>query len=118
MGSLMAAAAPVALHYVGHTADGVEDVTSLLPLSVTQTETLVARAWETAALEMAIAVWAMARRGLSPSDMGDGPRQVYQALLPLLRIGDEGRRVFDMRPILAAVRDSDLLFNALPKRGG
>jgi histidine ammonia-lyase len=117
MGSLMAAAAPVALHYVGHMADGIEDVTSLLPLSVTQTETLVARAWETAALEMAIAVWAMARRGLSPSDMGAGPRQVYQALLPLLGIGDEGLRVFDMRPILAAVRDSDLLFNALPKRG-
>ena len=105
MGSLLAAAAPVVLHYIGHTADGVEDVTSLLPLSVSQTEALIERAWDTVALEMAIAVWAMARRRLAPDDLGEGPRKVYRTLLPLLRIGDEGRRVFDMRPIVAAVRN-------------
>ena len=105
MGSLLAAAAPVVLHYIGHTADGVEDVTSLLPLSVSQTEVLVERAWETVALEMAVAVWAMARRRLAPDDLGEGPRKVYRTLLPLLHIGDEGKRVFDMRPIVAAVRD-------------
>jgi histidine ammonia-lyase len=109
MGSLMTAAAPVVLHYVGQTADGVEDVTSLLPLSVTQTEVLIDRAWETVALEMAIAVWAMARRHLAPEDVGKGPRKVYQALLPLLHIGDEGRRIFNMSRIVEAVRDSDLV---------
>lgn len=108
MGSLMAAAAPVALHYVGHTADGVEDVTSLLPLSVSQTETLIDRAWETVALEMAIAVWAMARRSLNPTGLGEGPRKVYEALLPLLHIGDEGRRIFNMNRIVATVRDGGL----------
>jgi histidine ammonia-lyase len=107
MGSLMAAAAPVFLHYIGHTADGVEDVTSLLPLSVTQTKTVIDRAWEAAALEMAIAVWAIARRGIASSDLGEGPQRVYQSLLPLLHIGEEGNHVFNMRQIVAAVRDGE-----------
>jgi histidine ammonia-lyase len=105
VGSLMAAAAPVLLHYVGQTADGVEDVTSLLPLSVSQTRTVIDRAWEAVALEMAIAVWAIARRGLAPAELGGGPRQLHQLLLPLLHIGEEGKRVFDMRRIVAAVRE-------------
>jgi histidine ammonia-lyase len=70
MGSLLAAAAPVPLNYVGHTADGVEDVTSLLPLSVAQTETLIDRAWEAVAVQMCIAVWAMAARRLAVTDLG------------------------------------------------
>jgi histidine ammonia-lyase len=105
MGSLMAAAAPVFLHYIGHTADGVEDVTSLLPLSVSQTKTVIERAWETAALEMAIAVWAIARRGIPSNELGEGPQQVYESLLALLHIGEEGKRVFNMRKIVGAVRD-------------
>jgi histidine ammonia-lyase len=105
MGSLMAAAAPVFLHYIGHTADGVEDVTSLLPLSVSQTRTVIDRAWEAVALEMTIAVWAIARRGLAVAELGHGPREVYQLLLPLLHIGEEGKRIFNMRKIVAAVRD-------------
>ena len=107
MGSLMAAAAPVFLHYIGHTADGVEDVTSLLPLSVSQTKTVIDRAWEAAALEMAIAVWAIARRGIASSDLGEGAQQVYESLLPLLHIGEEGKRVFNMRQIVATVRDGE-----------
>jgi histidine ammonia-lyase len=105
MGSLMAAAAPVFLHYIGQMSDGVEDVTSLLPLSVAQTRIVVDRAWETVALEMAIAVWAIARRRIGVAELGDGPRQVYESLLPLLHIGEEGSRVFNMRQIVAAVRD-------------
>ena len=108
MGSLMAAAAPVFLHYIGHTADGVEDVTSLLPLSVSQTRTVIDRAWDAVALEMAIAVWAIARRGLALTDLGGGPRQVCQLVLPLLHIGEEGKRVFNMRQIVAAVRDPEV----------
>ena len=106
MGTLVAAAAPVFLNYIGHTADGVEDVTSLLPLSVSQTRTVIDRAWEAAALEMAIAVWAIGRRGIAPSELGAEAQQVYRSLHPLLHIGEEGRRVFNMRQIVAAIRDS------------
>ncbi len=109
LGSLLASAAPVLLHYVGHTADGVEDLTSLLPLSVSQTEALVERAWEIAALEMSIAVWAIARRQLPIDELGPGPRAVYEAILPLLHIGAEGRRIFRMQDIVARVRRADLL---------
>ncbi len=118
MGTLMAAAAPVLLHYVGHTADGVEDVSSLLPLSVTQTETVVERAWEAVALEMLIAVWAMARRELALEDLGPVPRLIYQTLFPLLHIGEEGRRVFDMRSIVAAVRHGGLVEQCLSIAAG
>jgi len=112
LGTLLAAAAPVLLHYVGHTADSVEDVTSLAPLAVTQTRTVIDRAWEGVALEMAIAVWAMARRALPPDRLGHGPRVVYDALLPLLHIGEEGQRIFDMATIVERVRESDLLERA------
>jgi histidine ammonia-lyase len=118
MGSLMAAAAPVLLHYVGHTADGVEDVTSLLPLSVSQTETVVERAWEAVALEMAIAVWAMARRELPLHDLGAAPRLIYLTLQPLLHIGEEGRRVFDMRRIVETVRSGRLIEQCLSMAAG
>lgn len=109
MGSLLSAAAPVTLLYVGHTADGVEDVTSLLPLSVRQTETVIDRAWEMVALEMTIAVWAMARRGLIREEAGEGPRTVYDSLLPLLHIGEEGTRIFNLREIVATIRDGGLI---------
>ena len=46
---------------------------------------------------MAIAVWAIARRRLAPEALGDGPSRVYELLLPLLRIGEEGTRIFNMR---------------------
>jgi histidine ammonia-lyase len=118
MGSLMAAAAPVFLHYIGHTADGVEDVTSLLPLSVSQTQIVIDRAWEAAALEMAIAVWAIARRGISSSELGEGAQQVYRSLLPLLPIGEEGKRVFNMGTIVGAVRDGGTLGHYLMRRPG
>src|SRR6202030_2482625 len=94
-GTLLSAAAPVLLNYIGLVADGVEDVTTQAPLAVTQTQEVADRAWEAAALEMTIAVWAMARRQLRPVELGQGPRLVYEALLPLLHIGDEGRRIFD-----------------------
>ncbi len=105
MGSLLAAAGPVLLHYIGHTADSVEDVTSLLPLSVTQTKRVIELAWEMVALEMAIGVWAIARRDIAASDLGEGPRHVYATLRPLLPIGEEGTRVFNMRAIVSAVRE-------------
>jgi histidine ammonia-lyase len=113
LGTLGAAAAPVLLQYIGSLADGVEDVTTLLPLSVAQTATVVDRAWEIAALEMTIAVWAIARRELARASLGRGPRVVFDALLPLLHIGEEGTRVFDMRAIAERVRSGGLVEAAL-----
>jgi hypothetical protein len=62
---------------------------------------------------MAIAVWAMARRRLPPAHLGEGPRRVYELLLPLLHIGEEGKRIFNMRHIIGAVRDGDFLERCL-----
>jgi histidine ammonia-lyase len=114
LGSLTAAAAPVLLNYIGLLADGVEDVTTLFPLSVTQTWTVIDRAWEIVALELAVGVWAMARRRLARADLGAGPKLAYDALLPLLHIGEEGERILDMKSIVEKVRHSDLIERALP----
>jgi len=113
MGTLLSAAAPVLLHYVGHTADGVEDVSTLTPLSVSQTESLVGRAWEIVALEMAIAVWAIARRKLAAGELGVGVRKVYETILPLLPIGEEGTRVFDISRIVSVVKGGSFIDAAL-----
>jgi histidine ammonia-lyase len=114
LGSLTAAAAPVLLTYVGHTADGVEDVSTLLPLAVTQTREIIDRAFELAVLEMIVAVWAIARRGLAPSSLGRGPRRVYEALLPMLHIGEEGTRIFDFAAIIEHVAATGLVRQAFP----
>jgi hypothetical protein len=42
-----------------------------------------------------------------------GPRRVYELLLPLLHIGDEGTRIFNMRHIVAAVREGDFVDSCL-----
>ena len=112
LGSLTAAAPPVSLNYVGHTADGVEDVSTLLPLAVTQTREVIARAFELAILEMSVGVWAIARRGLPASALGRGPRRVHDTLLPLLHIGEEGTRVFDFAAIVERVEATGLVRNA------
>ena len=109
LGTLTATAAPVLLTYIGHTADGVEDVSTLLPLSVTQTRAAIAGAFELAVLEMIVAVWAIARRGLPPSTLGRGPRVVHDALLPMLHIGEEGVRIFDFAAIVTRVQESRLV---------
>lgn len=112
LGTLTAAASPVLLTYIGHTADGVEDVSTLLPLAVTQTREVIARAFELAVLEMIVGVWAIARRGLAPSGLGRGPRLVYDALLPMLHIGEEGTRIFDFAAIIERVETTRLVDRA------
>jgi len=51
----------------------------------------------------------MHRLGIASSDLGDGPREVYRSLLPLLHIGEEGKHVFNMRQIVATVRDGETI---------
>lgn len=118
LGTLLAAAAPVLLHYVGHTADGVEDISTLTPLSVTQTENLMQRAWEIVTLELVIGVWAIARRKLPVEELGVGVREAYRTLLPLLHIGEEGQRIFDMSRIVSVVRSEDFLGAIRPGSSG
>lgn len=113
LGILTAAAAPVLLHYIGHTADGVEDVSTLLPQSVAQTSTVVARAWELATLELIVGVWAVDRRGLESSNLGVGAQLIHEALLPRLHIGREGIRIFDFAGIVDMVRQTRLCRQAL-----
>ena len=114
LGTLLAAAAPVLLHYVGHMSDSVEDLTSLTPLSVAQTQTVIERAWELATVELAVGTWAIARRGIPSDCLGVGVRRVHQALLPLLPIGQEGQRVFQMSPIVQLVKSGHLLPTVQP----
>jgi hypothetical protein len=38
---------------------------------------------------------------------------VYELLLPLLHIGEEGARIFNMRHIVAAIRDGDFVVDCL-----
>lgn len=114
LGTLSAAASPVFLHYIGHTADGVEDVSTLLPLAATQTRTVIDRAWELVALEMIVGVWAIDRRKLPHGRLGPGPRRIVEAILPDLHIGSEGVRIFDLAHIVTKVRDSSLLDGLIP----
>jgi len=37
-----------------------------------------------------------AKRRFEPSGLGAGPGAAYEPLLPLLHIGEEGARIFDM----------------------
>jgi histidine ammonia-lyase len=63
-------------------------------------------------LEMAIGVWAIARRGIAAEDLGEGVRAVHAAIRPLLHIGQEGSRIFDMAAIVAVVRKVGFFTNA------
>lgn len=109
LGSLLAAAPPVLLQGSAQLSDGIEDVSSHFPLSVSQTERVITFAWELLAVELAVAVWAIARRDLNESDLGRGPRAAHHRVRPMLHIGKEGERIFDMRPIVSLLRDDDFL---------
>ena len=108
-GSILAASPPVLLQGSAQLSDGIEDVSSHFPLSVSQTERAITFAWEILAVELAVAVWAIARRDVNESDLGRGPRVAHHRVRPLLHIGEEGERLFDMRPIISLLRDDEFL---------
>lgn len=104
-----ARASAVVAQYHGQLADGVEDHATLLPLSLTETERFLDVAWVVQAIELTVACWAIRRRDVPPDALGQGLRDVYTKVEPLLPIGREGTEVFDVRPIVELVRDGDLV---------
>ncbi len=96
-------------HYHGQLADGVEDHATLLPLAISETEAFLDVAWVVQALELTVASWAIRRRVIPLSHLGQGLRAVYETIEPLLPYGREGESVFDIRPIVELVRDGDIV---------
>ena len=98
------AATPTVLAFRGQICDGVEDVAGGAPFAVEQTEILLARGWVLAAIEAVCAAWAVARRGLDPATLGAGTGPLYRVIRPLLPIGVEGERIFDLAPAVDALK--------------
>jgi len=102
-------ARPALLNYQGQLADGVEDHATLLPNSVTATDHLIQNAWVVQALELTVAVWAIRRRNIDPSTLGEGIRKVFAIINERLPIDREGDEVFDIRPLVDLVRDGEIV---------
>jgi histidine ammonia-lyase len=100
VGAVRQAAHPAMLGYSGQLDDGVEDVAGNAPQSVAETVRMLEPAWNVVAIEAACAVWAIHRRSLDIAALGDGLRSVVKQILPILPIGTEGQRVFDLGVIV------------------
>lgn len=98
-------AAPVLLFYGGQLADGVEDTAGLAPIAAQQVRQMMPYCWNVVALELATAIWAIHRRGIAPEMLGQGIRPVYEAVQPMLPIGREGEKVFDLAPVVTWLKD-------------
>jgi histidine ammonia-lyase len=99
------AAHPAMLNYSGQLDDGVEDVAGSAPQSVAETVRALVPAWNTVAIEAACAVWAIHRRSLPVQTLGEGVQSVVAGILPILPIGREGDRLFDLTPIVDLLRE-------------
>ncbi|MDQ0394833.1 aromatic amino acid lyase [Labrys monachus] len=104
VGAVRQAAHPALLNYSGQLDDGVEDVAGNAPQSVAETVRSLVPAWNVVTIEIACAVWAIHRRGLAAADLGEGVRPLAEGMLALLPIGTEGRRIFDLGPLVELVR--------------
>ncbi len=103
VGAVRQAAAPAMLNYSGQIDDGVEDVAGNAPQSVAETVRALGPAWNVVAIEVACAVWAIHRRGVDVSGLGEGLRGLYAQVLPVLPIGEEGVRIFDAGVVVEVV---------------
>lgn len=106
VGAVRQAAHPALLNYSGQIDDGVEDVAGNAPQSVAETVRSLVPAWNVVALEAACAVWAIHRRSLPIADLGKGLAPLVETILPMLPIGTEGTSVFDLGPVVAAVKSA------------
>lgn len=98
------AAMPVTPHYHGQLAEGVEDVAGLAPHALAEAERLLQSAWVVVGIEALVASWAVARRGLTPADLGTALRPAHQMLLPLVPAGQEGEQQIDVGPAVEALQ--------------
>jgi histidine ammonia-lyase len=104
VGAVRQAAFPALLNYSGQLDDGVEDVAGNAPQSVAETVRSLVPAWNVVTLEVACAAWAVHRRGLPIETLGLGLRPLAQQILTLLPIGTEGEVIFDLGPLVDAVK--------------
>lgn len=104
VGAVRQAAHPALLNYSGQLDDGVEDVAGNAPQSVAETVRALVPAWNVVTIEIACAVWAIHRRAVPMEALGKGVRPLAEKILPLLPIGREGEAIFDLGPVVAAVK--------------
>ena len=104
VGAVRQAAFPALLNYSGQLDDGVEDVAGNAPQSVAETARSLMPAWNVITLEVACAVWAIQRRGVSLDALGAGVRPLAAQILAMLPIGTEGEAIFDLGPLVEAVK--------------
>jgi histidine ammonia-lyase len=106
VGAVRQAAQPAMLNYSGQLDDGVEDVAGNAPQSVAETVRALVPAWNVVAIEVACAVWAVHRRGVPASDLGEGLRPIFEQVLPVLPIGTEGVVMFDLGRVVEILQAS------------
>ena len=95
---------PHLLISVGQLADGVEDTSGHALHAVHDLQRQLDTGWKVAALEMSIAVWAIYRRKIPVDDLGQDVRRAYDLFRPLLPIGSEGEKPFDLAKVIEAVK--------------
>ncbi|CAM5774845.1 histidine ammonia-lyase [Labrys miyagiensis] len=104
VGAVRQAAFPALLNYSGQLDDGVEDVAGNAPQSVAETVRCLVPAWNVVTLEIACAVWAIHRREVPTGALGRGLQPLASEILALLPIGREGETIFDLGPLVEAVK--------------
>lgn len=97
-------AAPSLLLSVGQLADGVEDTAGHALHSVADFERILEAARQILSIEIIVSVWAINKRELPVSTLGEGLRDFATEITPLLPIGTEGMDVFSIVPIVEALR--------------
>jgi len=97
-------ARPHLLISIGQLADGVEDTSGHALHAVHDLQRQLDTGWKIIAIELAIGIWAIHRRGIPLSDLGAGVRIAYERIRPLLPINEEGNEPFSLGPLIAAVR--------------
>ena len=97
-------AAPSLLLSVGQLADGVEDTAGLAFHSVADFERILEAARLVLSIEILVSVWAINKRGLPTSDLGESLREYTDQITSLLPIGKEGLDVFSIEPIINVIR--------------
>ena len=97
-------AAPSLLLSVGQLADGVEDTAGLAFHSIADCERILEAARLVLSIEIVVSIWAINKRGLPVSALGEGLRKHTSLLTPLLPIGKEGIEVFSVEAIVETLR--------------